>query len=234
MGKVLAWLFAMAALAIVSGFALVSLGVVTVPSAYHPWTPLEVRDEPNFLTRYKLGRLERNRDECTGVLRQAGLAYTPIPDQVTGEGCGFENAVRVVRARAQLSDSFVATCPLAVAWVLFETHVLHASAERRFGQNVSRVIHSGSYACRNINHRVAGRRSEHATANAIDVSAFILADGTRITVGQDWRAGSAGAAFLRDIRAGACRFFDVVLGPDFNDQHRDHFHLDMGRFRACR
>jgi len=36
------------------------------------------------------------------------------------------------------------------------------------------------------------------------------------------------------VRDGACRFFDVVLGPDYNDAHRDHFHLDMGAYRACR
>jgi len=79
-----------------------------------------------------------------------------------------------------------------------------------------------------------GRRSEHATANALDIAGFVLADGTRITLAQDWDEGGARAAFLRDLRTGACRFFDVVLGPDFNEARRDHFHLDMGRFRTCR
>ena len=234
MAKALAWLFTSAALAIVLAFALVSLGVLTVPAAYNPWTPLEVRDEPNFLTRYKLTRLERDAAECTIVLRQAEVAYTPVPDQVTGEGCGFANAVRVSRAGTASGEAFVATCPLAVAWALFETHVLQPSARRHFGQGVSRVIHSGSYACRNINHRVGGRRSEHATANALDVSGFVLSDGTRVTVVQDWRDGARRSAFLRELHANACRFFDVVLGPDYNEAHRDHFHLDMGRFRACR
>ena len=41
-------------------------------------------------------------------------------------------------------------------------------------------------------------------------------------------------AFLREIRDGACDLFRVVLGPDYNAAHRDHFHLDMGAFRACR
>jgi hypothetical protein len=234
MARVLGWLFTTAALAAVTAFALISLGLVTVPPAYNPWRALDVREEPNFLTRYKLTRLERSRDECAAVLRRGGLAYTPIPDQATGEGCGFDNAVRVLRGASDFNDSFAASCPLAVAWTQFDTHVLQVSAQRRFGQNVARVIHAGSYACRNVNHRLGGRRSEHATANAIDVSAFVLGDGTRITVAQDWRNGSPKAAFLSDAHAGACRFFDVVLGPDFNEQHRDHFHLDMGRFRACR
>ena len=234
MAKALAWLFTWASLAIALAFALVSLGIVTVPPSHNPWTPLDLRDEPNFLTRYKLTRLERNRDECAGVLRQSEVAHTPIPDQVTGEGCGFANAVRVSRAGAAFGDAVVATCPLAVAWTLFDTHVLQPAARRHFGQGVARVIHAGSYACRNINHRVGGRRSEHATANALDVAGFVLSDGTRITVLQDWREGARKSAFLRDVRAGACRFFDVVLSPDFNEAHRHHFHLDMGRFRACR
>ena len=234
MAKFLAWLFTSASLAVVAGFALVSLGVVTVPPAYNPWTPLNTRDEPNVLTRYKLTRLERDAAECAIVLGQADVAYTPIPDQVTGEGCGFAGAVRVSRAGSASGEGFVATCPLAVAWSLFDTHVLQPSARRHFGRGVSRVITAGSYACRNINHRVGGRRSEHATANALDVAGFVLSDGTRVTVAQDWREGGRKAAFLRDLRAGACHFFDVVLSPDFNVAHRNHFHFDMGRFRACR
>jgi hypothetical protein len=234
MARALAWLFTSASLAVVVGFALVSLGLVTVPPAYHPWTPLNPSDEPNFLTRYKLTRLERDAAECAAVLRLGEVAYTPVRDQVTGEGCGFDNAVRVSRARAAFGEDVVATCPLAVAWTLFDTHVLQPSARRHFGQSVTRVIHAGTYACRNINHRVDGRRSEHATANALDVTGFVISDGTRVMVLQDWREGTPKSAFLRDLRAGACRFFDVVLSPDFNEAHRDHFHLDMGRFRACR
>jgi len=34
-------------------------------------------------------------------------------------------------------------------------------------------------------------------------------------------------AFLRRIHAGACRHFGTVLGPEANEAHRNHFHLDM-------
>jgi hypothetical protein len=234
MAKALAWLFTSAALAIVLAFGLVSIGIVSIPPTYHPWTPLNLRDEPNVLTRYKLARLERHPKECTAVLRLGEVAYTPVPDQVTGEGCGLDNTVRMARAEAAFGESVVTTCPLAVAWSLFDRHVLQPSARRHFGQGVARVVQAGSYACRNINHRVGGRRSEHATANALDVTGFVLTDGTRVGVLQDWGDGSRKAAFLRALRAGACRFFDVVLSPDFNEAHRDHFHFDLGRFRACR
>ena len=38
---------------------------------------------------------------------------------------------------------------------------------------------------------------------------------------------SADAQFLRAIHAGACHVFGTVLGPEANEAHRDHFHLDM-------
>ncbi len=234
MARFLAWLFTAAFLAMVVGFVLVTVGVVTVPSSYNPWRPLDTREAPNFLTRFKLARLERNRPECAAVLERSQVAHTPIPDQSTGEGCGFEGAVRVARSGVSFGSDFVVTCPLAVAWALFETHALQPAARRHFGQEVNRVVHLGSYACRNVNHRETGRRSEHATGNALDIAGFVLADGTRITLAGDWDGSATRAAFLRDVRTSACRFFDVVLGPDFNEAHRDHFHLDMGRFRTCR
>jgi len=77
-------------------------------------------------------------------------------------------------------------------------------------------------------------RSRHATAEAFDVAGFVLADGRRIRVLGDWSADTSSAKFLRDVRDGACRFFDGVLSPDYNAAHRDHLHLDRGRYRYCR
>ena len=89
--------------------------------------------------------------------------------------------------------------------------------------------------CRNINHSTEGRRSEHATANAIDLAGFVLADGQQITLKDDWSGSNARRSeFLRALRDGACDFFDVVLSPDYNEAHRDHFHFDMGSYRTCR
>jgi hypothetical protein len=35
------------------------------------------------------------------------------------------------------------------------------------------------------------------------------------------------SVFLRSIHGGACRAFGTVLGPEANDPHRTHFHLDL-------
>ena len=56
----------------------------------------------------------------------------------------------------------------------------------------------------------------------------------RIRVQRDWGTSDAGGLFLREVRDGACRVFDGVLGPEYNEAHRDHFHLDRGGWRVCR
>ncbi|MEZ5774341.1 MAG: extensin family protein [Hyphomicrobiaceae bacterium] len=35
------------------------------------------------------------------------------------------------------------------------------------------------------------------------------------------------ARFLIAVHAGACKRFGTVLGPEANEAHRDHFHLDL-------
>ena len=38
---------------------------------------------------------------------------------------------------------------------------------------------------------------------------------------------SSKARFLRRMHAGACSMFGTVLGPEANEAHRDHLHLDL-------
>lgn len=224
-----------AALGIAVLAGLVRSGAITVPSRLNPFTPLSVADEINWLSRMKLSRLERDGPQCRAVLADSDVAYDSVADRRSAEGCSLSGAVAMRGASHSLSRSFVASCPLAVAWAVFDRHVLGPAARRHLGQDVARVVHLGTYACRNIDHRPEGRRSEHATANAIDIAGFVLADGQEITVSGDWAGKNPRrAAFLRAVRDGACSLFDVVLSPDYNVAHRDHFHFDMGTYRACR
>jgi hypothetical protein len=214
---------------------LIRADIVKVPGQLDPFAPLRVADGVNWLTRIKLSRLERNAPQCLAALAESRFDLKPASVRDAGDGCGFSNAVEVLQSTVTLNESFTATCPLAVSWALLEMHVLLPAAREHLGQEVSRVVHLGTYACRNINHRAEGRRSEHAAANAIDVSAFVLSDGQRITVKDDWMSpDSRKRSFLRAVRDGACGVFDVVLGPEYNEAHRDHFHMDMGAYRACR
>ncbi|MBG0845998.1 extensin family protein [Ectopseudomonas chengduensis] len=207
-------------------------GWLEVAPRFNPWAPLDVRETPNLLTPFKLWRLGDDRELCDLALATSGLRFTRLADSAPHPGCPVENAVRIQGANVGLSSSFMATCPLAVSFALFERHGLQPAAQAVFGQPVTRVEHVGSFACRSI----AGsqRPSQHSYANALDMVGFRLRDGQHISVLRDWPGQGDKARFLRLVQEAACDSFNVTLGPEYNAAHRDHFHVDMGMWRMCR
>lgn len=237
-----AWLLFLLLLLLL-GHALRS-GLLVVPEAWNPWAPLRIDAEPNLLTGWKLAHAIADRERCQAALAQAAMRYTALPDRTTGPGCGFDNAVRIERTSVAVGEAFSLSCRTAVSLAMWERHVLHPAAQTHFQQPIRAIEHFGSYACRNVYGREGGRRSQHATADALGIAGFVLADGSRIRVLGDWAStvdadgldgtDAARAHFLRDVHRGACRYFDAVLGPEYNQAHADHFHFDRGGFRACR
>ena len=219
---------------ILSASWLVKNGTIAVPSPWNPWAPLDVADEPNLLTRFKLSRLERDPDACLAALSKTSFRFHPLPDRETGPECGFRNAVSITSADISLGGTLTLSCPATIALALWEHHSVQPAAIRLYNQRVVRIETLGSYSCRNVYGRPDAPRSQHATANALDVAGFVFADGRRARVMDDWTRDSTAARFLRDVDAGACRYFDAVLDPDYNAAHRDHLHLDRGPYHFCR
>jgi hypothetical protein len=209
-------------------------GWLPLPDRWNPWAPLNVRDEPNLMTSFKLWRLQDDPALCEQALQTSTLRYALQADSGPQAKCPLSNVVRIQGGDVALSSSFLSSCRLALAYALFDLHTLQPAAERVFGERVSQVDHLGSFACRNVYNRSEGRLSQHASANALDIAGFRLADGRRISVLRDWKDEGDNGKFLRLIRDGACRQFSTVLGPDYNAAHRNHFHVDMGRWRVCR
>lgn len=205
------------------------------PDRYNPFAPLDITAPPSLLTEWKLRRLKGDPQACFAALGTAGLDYQLVPDRETGEGCGFENVVRLRRSSvAWGAAGLPMTCPLVAALAVWERHDVQPAAERLLGSRVARVTHFGTYACRNVNHAASGRRSQHATANAVDIAGFVLEDGREISVLKDWGGGGTRARFLKAVHGSACGRFASALGPDYNAAHANHFHLDMGSFGICR
>lgn len=205
-----------------------------VPPRWNPWAPLTLEEQPNFLTPYKLRRASGDDAMCQSVLTQSGFEFTPIEDEVTRPGCGYRNAVRIEKTSAAVTEPFALSCRAALSLAMWERHVMQPAAQRHFGAPVTKLEHFGSYSCRSVYNRPNARLSHHATADALDVAGFVIGDERRIRVLGDWGNGDTEAAFLREVKTGACRFFDSVLGPEYNAAHRDHFHFDRGAFRICR
>ena len=221
-------------------------GTLVVPERFNPWAPLDVTAPPGLLTDFKLARARSDPARCRAALARTGMRYDALPDRVTAPGCGFDNAVRLRAAEVRFGAPLALSCPMALSFFMWERHALQPAAQAHFGERVVAIDSLGSYACRNINRgdgaapgAADAPRSRHATADALDVAGFTLADGRRIPVLGSWRGadttGAAGPAalLLRDAHRGACRFFDGVLGPDYNAAHHDHFHLETGGFRMC-
>jgi hypothetical protein len=105
------------------------------------------------------------------------------------------------------------------------------AAMRWFGQPVAEIRQISAYSCRGMNGNPRARISEHAFGNALDISAFTLADGRRITVKDGWRGPPEEQGFLRDVQGAACGRFTTVLAPGSNAFHYDHMHVDLMRRR---
>ena len=221
-------------LVLVGAFALaVWRGWVPMPAEWNPWAPLDVAATPNVLTRYKLMRLRADAQLCDQALATSGLRVNRQADSPDAT-CPLLNTLRIQGGEVALSSSFLASCPLAVTFALFERHALQPAAQAIYGQAVARVDHLGSFACRNVYGRENARRSQHASADALDIAGFRLADGRTISVLKDWPRDNRDAQFLRQVRDGGCGLFSVVLSPDYNAAHHNHFHVDVGPWSVCR
>lgn len=199
-----------------------------------PWTPLELNAPVGLATQVKFEQAARAPAQCRAVLEAGGVAFTEVPPRTAGD-CPTRNTVTLSEGTLALSPARpMMTCPQALAYAFWTRHDVQPAARAELGQPVARIEHYGTFACRNMYGRDTGMRSEHASANALDVAAFRTASGRQISVLRDFRGDDAEGRFLRRVRDGACRWFRATLSPDYNAAHADHLHLDRGRFRACR
>ena len=194
-----------------------------------PWTDLDLAQPIGMFTGSKLAALTGDANGCRALLDRAGVSYVAMKLKGTGQ-CRHSDAVRLRQedGAVSLSPASVApSCPVAAALKLWEWQVVQPAAQQILGKPVETIQHLGSYSCRRIYGRAQGSFSEHATADAIDISGFILEGGKRISVARDWRGEGKEAIFLRAVRDGACRLFSTTLSPDYNAAHHDHLHLDQ-------
>ncbi len=170
--------------------------------------------------------------QCVGTLDRIVARYALLPDRDFGGGCSANGAVQLRDIGTPVTNLGAMTCGLAEEFTVWVQRDVQGPAQAILGARVARVETMGSYSCRAMIGNGSGKLSEHAHANAVDVGAFVLSDGRRITVKDGWAGGEDGA-FLRAVRASACKRFATVLSPDYNAAHRDHLHFDMGGTGFC-
>ena len=234
-----------AAIRIFLVFSLIAVVIIEGAALLHrlhgdlPWTALDLTAPPGRSTAAKIADLGSDPPRCRALLALGGSRARPAPDRIASANCGYRDGTRIVgETLAPAPAGLVTSCPVAAALLLWERD-LQAEAQRMLGTRVVRLLHAGSYSCRRLYNRSEGAWSEHATADALDVLGFVMADGRSLSVLRDWPGDGPEAAFLQAARTSACASFTTVLSPDYNASHRDHLHLDTadrgpGGWRACR
>jgi len=240
-------------------------------------------------TAWSESEVKAAREECTALMGKLAAEWSIAPP-MRAMTCGAPgpitlNSVGAGAAKVALVPAATTNCSTAAALSRWMEQHVQPAALKHFGAPVARVTIATSYDCRNRYGQRQAPLSEHALANALDLSGFKLADGRMVNVLGGWGptarntqvapAETAGAAkiegkgapvgqvrmglgvqsaggataskakaapaaagssaavkgpeaeFLRSVHASACTVFGTVLGPEANEAHRDHFHLDM-------
>ncbi len=175
--------------------------------------------------------------QCLSDLKSAKVRYTPLPDKYLESGCSQIGTVSLQNAGAvdrlvEVSNLGPVTCPTANRFAGWAQYGAARAARQILGSELVKIETMGSFSCRNV--AGTNRLSAHGHARAIDVSAFVLADGRRISVLKHWNGTNQERAFLRTVQDSACKRFGTVLGPAYNAAHRDHFHLEYDGRGTCR
>jgi hypothetical protein len=203
--------------------------VLLLPSLLALWA---CSGQPQFVAKDEPWRADEER-AClaSGAVRESAF----VASRASLGGPSVCGAIRpfAVTAAAQgwvrLYPPALLRCPMVPAVDRWVEGVVVPAARRHLGAAVIELRVAASYSCRPMNHVDGARLSEHGHANAVDISAFVLADGREVAVKSGWWGGLAERTFLREVHRGACGVFTTVLGPAYDLNHRDHFHLDLAR-----
>jgi len=156
---------------------------------------------------------------------QPTYAQPPAPPRL---GPAQGNAVGAF-GQVSMKPPATLACPIVSALDRWLTDSVQPAAMRWFGVRVVEIKQISAYSCRGMNGNSHAHISEHAFGNALDIAAFTLADGRRITVKGGWRGMPEEQGFLRDVQGAACQQFNTVLAPGSNVHHADHIHVDLMR-----
>ena len=158
----------------------------------------------------------------------AAAASPPLPRLGPAQG----DSVAAVGPVA-VKPAATLACPIVSVLDRWLADSVQPAAMRWFGARVVEIKQISAYSCRGMNGNPHAHISEHAFGNALDIAAFTLADGRRISVKDGWKGMPEEQGFLRDVQAAACQQFTTVLAPGSNVYHYDHIHVDLMR-RASR
>ena len=158
-------------------------GIVQSPPLASPAAP--VANLPSLAEAWSPPEVSAATLRCSAMVSNTSSLRFAAAAPMRAGACGDAAPVTVTAVgepSAALSPAITSNCALAGAVDRWVSRVLQPAAREMFGTFVVSMEGTSSYVCRNRNGASAGPISEHAFANAFDVSAFKLADGRTISV----------------------------------------------------
>lgn len=169
-------------------------------------------------------------DQCLAELDRRGVTYTRAEAKGVKIGVEVTSTLGGVTWRASSDKPTFLDCSLAIS--------LDEIGRYLTALGIDEAVFSSSYSRRNV--RGTNKPSKHSYALAIDVNKLIGPEVGTLVVKDDFEQGlgdavdcigaplTAGGAILSTLRCQLVQsgLFRLVLTPDYDDAHHDHFHLE--------
>ncbi|WP_421873575.1 extensin family protein [Pararhizobium sp.] len=184
--------------------------------------PLE--SEPDFT-----GRMPASEVACRQRLKKLRVEFTDVPRISNGKSCGIDYPIQLtgLSGGIDVKPAVKLNCEVTEAFAKWVKNELAPSARYRYLSGIKTIKPLGGYSCRTMNSKRGNPMSEHAHGNAIDVGKFVLNSGKEIDVRKPGFFAFREKGLLKAVRSDSCKYFNTVLGPGSDPQHKDHFHFDL-------
>lgn len=184
-----------------------------------------------------------SKEACEAEATARGIPFTSEPTRGVMAGVRLTGPIKGVTFKTRLSEDQRRDTP----WEIADCRLVLALDDFADVLAAHDIVEVRHYSM----HREAPKSwppgkigSQHHGGMAIDAAIFVTRDGTKLDVLKDWH-GRIGAATcgpkarprtptdhalaLRAIlcETAAKRIFNVILTPNHNRAHRNHFHLDV-------
>jgi len=173
------------------------------------------------------------RDSCYAELEARKVEFKKTKKSGIANGVEITGTLGGVEVTGE--SALVIDCSLAVS--------LDEAGRYIRALGVDKVRFASAYSKRNV--RGTNHPSKHSYGLAIDVSGFSGPDLGSFSVSRDYEQGLGGAvdcvgtpltqagAVLKILQCQLVRsgLFHLVLSPDYDDAHHDHFHLEVKPWR---
>jgi hypothetical protein len=144
---------------------------------------------PGSRDNWTEAEIAHGREECMHLL-QSVAADVDVLAPIKRAECGLPAPVRLKSLGSNPQVIFeppvIINCRMMAALFRWNKSTLQPAARSSLGSSVTRIVGASGYSCRNVYNLPDRNLSQHAFANAIDIAAFELKDGRKVSVLNGW------------------------------------------------